>query len=50
MFVATFVIVYALTKNAKVASAAGCLDLVAKTLLYFLHECLWQNVWKGKRK
>jgi uncharacterized membrane protein len=41
MFVGTFIIILLLTGDYRIASAAGFLDIIVKTLLYFLHECVW---------
>ena len=54
---ATFVITFVIVRNAsgktdsealKFASAIASVDVVAKLILYYLHERLWTNIYWGK--
>ncbi len=54
---ATFVIAYVIVRNSsgktdsealQFASAIASVDVVAKLILYYLHERLWTNIYWGK--
>lgn len=54
---ATFAITYVIVRNSsgktdsealKFASAIASVDVVAKLILYYLHERLWTNIYWGK--
>ncbi len=54
---ATFVITYVIVRNSagktdaealKFASAIASVDVIAKLILYYLHERLWTNIYWGK--
>lgn len=52
-FVATMTtvsIVYILTRELKLAAAAGAVDVVAKLILYYLHERVWATIGFGKKE
>jgi len=39
----TVLIAYYLTGNAEIAFSLGAIEVIAKTLLYYLHERLWEG-------
>jgi len=45
----TIVLVFALTGNLAVSGSVGLLELVTKTLIYFLHERLWNLIGFGRK-
>ncbi|OHD19332.1 MAG: hypothetical protein A2086_00925 [Spirochaetes bacterium GWD1_27_9] len=47
---ATLVISYVLTKKIDVALIIGAGDFVAKIILFFVHERLWDKIPFGKKK
>jgi uncharacterized membrane protein len=46
----TIVVSFIVTGRIKVALSIGCFELVTKTLLYYLHERVWNRVTFGKVK
>ena len=47
--VTTMVLVYAFTGTVKIALAIGCIEVVIKIIIYFLHERLWDRIRFGKK-
>ena len=47
--VTTMVLVYVFTGTVKIALAVGCLEVVVKIVIYFLHERLWDRIRFGKK-
>jgi uncharacterized membrane protein len=45
---ATFVISYFISGNLVMASSIATIQLVANTILYFLHERIWNNISWGR--
>jgi uncharacterized membrane protein len=46
---ATFLIAYTLTGNFAVAGAIGIAQLVSNTILYYIHERIWNKVNWGRK-
>jgi adenylylsulfate kinase len=46
----TMGIVYALTREIKLAASVGAIDILLKITLYYLHERAWNKVFWGKSK
>ncbi len=46
----TIILSYAITGKLKFALSIGLVDLFAKTVLYFLHERLWNRIKFGRTK
>lgn len=46
---ATALIFYVLSGNAKLSAGAGVTDMVVKIGLYFLHERLWDRISFGRK-
>ncbi|MBD3209138.1 DUF2061 domain-containing protein [Candidatus Woesearchaeota archaeon] len=47
---ATIIIVYLLTDNFGIATAAGLVEVVTKLIIYYLHERAWIHVPWGIKK
>lgn len=45
---ATFVISYAVTGNFNISGTIAVIQLTANTLLYFIHERIWNRISWGK--
>ena len=45
---ATFLIAFIITGNFELASVIGSLQLVTNTILYYLHERLWNKITWGR--
>jgi uncharacterized membrane protein len=45
---ATFIISYSITGNFSIASSIAVLQITVNTLLYFLHERMWNLIRWGK--
>jgi uncharacterized membrane protein len=45
---ATFLIAYILTGNFAIASVIGITQMISNTLLYYVHERLWNRIDWGK--
>jgi uncharacterized membrane protein len=46
----TFAIAFALTGDPMISSAVGIADLVAKAILFYVHERLWNRISWGRQK
>lgn len=46
---ATFLIAYIMTGNFAIAGVIGLTQLVSNTILYYIHERLWNKVQWGKK-
>lgn len=46
---ATILIVYVFIGDFKIASAVGGVEVIAKMLLYFFHERVWNKIQRGRR-
>ena len=44
----SFIIIYALTHNGKLALAASGIELVVKIVLYYYHERVWNKIKWGR--
>lgn len=44
----SFIIIYGLTHNGKLALAASAIELVVKIVLYYYHERVWNKVKWGR--
>ena len=47
---ATVSIVFILTRELKLAAAAGAADVIVKLILYYLHERVWAAIGFGKKE
>lgn len=47
---ATFAISYAISGNFSIAGTIASIQLVANTILYFIHERLWDRVGWGRQQ
>jgi len=47
--ITTTLLVFIFTGRATIAITVGLLEVIAKLLLYFVHERVWQKIWYGKR-
>jgi uncharacterized membrane protein len=45
----TIVLVFSLTGNLVVSGSVGLLELVTKTVIYFLHERVWNLISFGRK-
>jgi uncharacterized membrane protein len=45
----TIVLVFSLTGNLVISGSVGLLELVTKTLIYFLHERIWNAIDFGRK-
>lgn len=45
---ATFLIAYAMTGNLSIAGTIGVIQLVSNTILYFIHERIWNRIPWGR--
>ena len=45
---ATFAIGYAISRDFTIATSIASIQLVANTILYFIHERVWNNIPWGK--
>jgi uncharacterized membrane protein len=45
----TIVLVFSLTGNLLISGSVGLLELVTKTLIYFLHERVWNAIDFGRK-
>jgi uncharacterized membrane protein len=46
---ATFLIAYILTGNLSVAGVIGATQMITNTLLYYVHERIWNKIAWGQR-
>lgn len=46
----SFIIVYGLTHNGKLALAASAIELVVKIVLYYYHERIWNKIKWGREE
>ena len=44
----SFIIIYGLTHNGKLALAASAIELVVKIVLYYYHERVWNKIKWGR--
>jgi uncharacterized membrane protein len=44
----SFIIIYGLTHDGKLALAASCIELIVKIVLYYYHERAWNKVKWGR--
>lgn len=47
---ATFLIAYALTGDFAVAGVIGITQMISNTILYYIHERLWNGIKWGRQK
>lgn len=47
---ATFLISYLISGNFTVAGSIASVQLIANTILYFLHERIWDKVYWGRKR
>lgn len=45
---ATFLIAYAMTGNLAVAGIIGITQIISNTILYYIHERIWNNINWGR--
>ena len=48
--IAIIALVFIFTKDFVISGAIGGIDLIAKLIIYFLHERIWNKVPWGKKK
>jgi uncharacterized membrane protein len=46
---ATFLIAYIMTGNFAIAGVIGVVQLISNSILYFIHERIWNNVKWGRK-
>ncbi len=46
--VSTLVLVYFFTRNVVISASISLVDVVIKSVIYYLHERLWNNIAFGK--
>ena len=46
---ATFLIAYIMTGNFALAGVIGIIQLISNTILYYIHERIWNNIYWGRR-
>ena len=44
----TIIISYLITGNIKIAASIGFIEVFTKTILYFIHERIWNKIKLGK--
>lgn len=47
---ATFLIAYLMVGNFAIAGAIGMIQLVSNTILYYIHERIWNKIHWGKNE
>jgi uncharacterized membrane protein len=48
--ISTALIVFGFSGNAKVSLGVGAADMVAKIVLYYLHERIWNHISFGRQR
>jgi uncharacterized membrane protein len=48
--IVTFLIAFVLTGSLAISSAVGIADLFAKTILFYLHERIWNKIPWGRQR
>lgn len=47
---ATFLIAYLMTGNITIAGTIGLIQLISNTILYYIHERIWNKITWGKNE
>ncbi len=50
IIISTLIIVYIFTGNVTITLGVTFITSLANTILYYLHERLWNNIYWGKKK
>ena len=46
---ATFLIAYIMTGNFALAGVIGIIQLISNTILYYIHERIWNKIYWGRK-
>ena len=46
--VSTLILVYFFTRNIVISASVSLVDVVVKTVIYYLHERIWNNITFGR--